>query len=99
MSPAPSGPAGLAGAGGEVAVEAAHEDGHEKPEYLHPLQGSVADSGMLVTEGFEIKGVTVEGDDDDDNYELIALGLVGFVLLVGLAAWWMVRRDDPDREA
>jgi hypothetical protein len=32
-------------------------------QYLHPLQGSVADSGMLVTEGFEIKGITVEGEE------------------------------------
>jgi len=32
-------------------------------EYLHPLQGTVADSGMLVTESFEIKSVSVEGDE------------------------------------
>ena len=32
-------------------------------EYLHPLQGTVADSGMLVTESFEIKGIVVEGDE------------------------------------
>ena len=26
------------------------------------------------------------------------LAVVGFVLLVGLASWWMVRRSDPDAE-
>ena len=32
-------------------------------EFLHPLQGTVADSGMLVTESFEIKEVSVDGDE------------------------------------
>jgi len=32
-------------------------------EYLHPLQGTVADSGMLVTESFEINSISVEGDE------------------------------------
>jgi hypothetical protein len=32
-------------------------------EYLHPQQGTVADSGMLVTESFEITGIEVDGDE------------------------------------
>lgn len=32
-------------------------------EYLHPAQGTVADSGMLVTESFELNSVTVDGDE------------------------------------
>ena len=35
--------------------------------------------------------------NDDDNSTLVALGIVGFVVLLAVAAWWMVRRDDPDR--
>ena len=32
-------------------------------EFLHPQQGTVADSGMLVTESFELKGITIEGEE------------------------------------
>lgn len=37
------------------------------------------------------------GTPDDDVDPLNAtLAIIGFVALVGLASWWMVRRDDPD---
>jgi hypothetical protein len=38
-------------------------DLEEQVEFLHPQQGSVADSGMLVTESFEITGIEIDGDD------------------------------------
>jgi hypothetical protein len=34
--------------------------------------------------------------DDDIDATTATIAVVGFVLLVGLASWWMVRRNDPD---
>jgi hypothetical protein len=36
--------------------------------------------------------------DSDVDSTTAAIAVVGFVLLVALAAWWMVRRTDPDAE-
>lgn len=37
------------------------------------------------------------GDPDSDiNTTTAAIAVVGFILLVGVASWWMVRRTDPD---
>jgi len=37
------------------------------------------------------------GDPDSDiNTTTAAIAVVGFVALLGLASWWMVRRSDPD---
>jgi hypothetical protein len=34
--------------------------------------------------------------DSDIAGTVAAIAVVGFVLLVGVAAWWMVRRSNPD---
>ena len=36
--------------------------------------------------------------DSDVDSTTAAIAVVGFVLLVALAGWWMVRRTDPDAE-
>lgn len=37
------------------------------------------------------------GDPDTDvDGTVAAIAVVGFLLLVAVAAWWMVRRSDPD---
>jgi hypothetical protein len=37
------------------------------------------------------------GDPDSDiDTTTAAIAVVGFIALVGLASWWMVRRSDPD---
>ena len=37
------------------------------------------------------------GDPDSDiDTTTAALAVVGFIALIGLASWWMVRRSDPD---
>jgi hypothetical protein len=37
------------------------------------------------------------GDPDSDiDTTTAAIAVVGFVALLGLASWWMVRRSDPD---
>jgi hypothetical protein len=36
--------------------------------------------------------------DSDVDSTTAAIAVVGFVLLVALAAWWMVRRSNPDAE-
>jgi hypothetical protein len=36
--------------------------------------------------------------DSDIDGTVAAIAVVGFVLLVGVAAWWMVRRPNPDAE-
>ena len=39
------------------------------------------------------------GDPDDDvDTTTAALAIIGFILLVAVAGWWMVRRTDPDAE-
>jgi len=38
-----------------------------------------------------------ESDDADGTVALIAV--IGFVLVLVLASWWMVRRGDPDAQA
>ena len=39
------------------------------------------------------------GDPDDDvDTTTAALAIIGFILLVAVAGWWMVRRTDPDGE-
>ena len=39
------------------------------------------------------------GDPDDDvDTTTAAIAIIGFVLLVALASWWMVHRTDPDAE-
>lgn len=42
-------------------------------------------------------GLVGAGDIDDDIDPLYtAIALIGFVALLAVASWWMVRRDDPD---
>jgi hypothetical protein len=37
------------------------------------------------------------GDPDSDiDTTTAAIAVVGFIALIGLASWWMVRRSDPD---
>ena len=37
------------------------------------------------------------GDPDSDiDTTTAAIAIIGFVALLGLASWWMVRRSDPD---
>ena len=39
------------------------------------------------------------GDPDDDvDTTTTAIAIVGFILLVAVASWWMVRRNNPDAE-
>jgi hypothetical protein len=37
-------------------------------------------------------------ENDDVDPALVALALAGFVVLLGIAAWWMLRRADADDE-
>lgn len=41
---------------------------------------------------------TVADEDDSSSINAIGvvIGIIGIVALLGVAAWWMVRRDDPD---
>jgi hypothetical protein len=36
--------------------------------------------------------------DDDVNATVAAIAVVGFVILLGVASWWMVRRSNPDAQ-
>ncbi len=57
------------------------------PESTMPATSSPADT--LIAAG--------EPDDSIDT-TTATIAVVGFVLLVALASWWMVRRNDPDSE-
>jgi hypothetical protein len=42
-------------------------------------------------------GLVGAGDPDSDiDTTTAAIAIVGFIALIGLASWWMVRRSDPD---
>lgn len=36
--------------------------------------------------------------DDDIDTTVAVVAVVGFVILLGVASWWMVRRSDPDAQ-
>jgi len=39
------------------------------------------------------------GDPDGDiDTTVAAIAVIGFVILLGVASWWMVRRSDPDAQ-
>lgn len=39
------------------------------------------------------------GDPDSDiDTTVAAIAVIGFVILLGVASWWMVRRSDPDAQ-
>ena len=38
------------------------------------------------------------GPEDEPDPVFVALALAGFVALLSVAAWWMVRREDPDAD-
>ena len=42
---------------------------------------------------------TAPTDDAAADPVVVGLAAAGFILLVGIAAWWMLRRDDPDADA
>ncbi len=36
--------------------------------------------------------------DDDIDTTVAVIAIVGFVILLGVASWWMVRRSNPDAQ-
>jgi hypothetical protein len=53
--------------------------------------------GPATSEPVDSASATGEDDDSDGTVALIAV--LGFVLLLVIASWWMVRRGDPDAQA
>jgi hypothetical protein len=57
------------------------------------------DSSEPVDDSSAVEGGS-DGSEPADELDpvLVALAVAGFVVLVGVAAWWMLRRDDPDAD-
>lgn len=66
------------------------DDGTEPSEPSDPPEGGEPP----IEEGPDVSA----SDDDEVDPVLVALAVLGFVVLVGVAARWMLRRDDPDDE-
>lgn len=92
-------PAAVSAAG---RVVPAGEDGTVDPGPGSTVPGSTV-PGSIVPDETEPEGTApptslVGAGDPGGELEpaQVAIAIVGFLLLVGVAAWWMVRRDDPD---
>lgn len=58
----------------------------QQPDTSEPTEGENSPDDQTPT--------TAPTDDDVDPVG-VGLAAAGFILLVGIAAWWMLRRDDP----
>ena len=62
------------------------------PADTSPADTSPADTSPADTEVLD--GETVQ--EEDEGLDVAPIALVGFVILIAVAGWWMVRRDDAD---
>ncbi len=72
------------------------------PETSGPDDSGLDDSGLddsTPDDSMPDDALVGAGDPDSDvDTTTAAIAVVGFVALVVLASWWMVRRSDPDAE-
>jgi len=88
-------PAGLVGAVVDVSDTGAPVESTEPTDPPEETDGPA--TSEPVDAPTDSGAVTGEDDESDGTVALIAV--IGFVLLLVIASWWMVRRGDPDAQA
>lgn len=91
-------PAGLVGAAVEVSDTGAPVESTEPPEATDPPEET---DGPATSESVDAPADSgaATGEDEDSDGTVALIALVGFVVLLVIASWWMVRRGDPDAQA
>jgi hypothetical protein len=82
-----------------------------EPSTVEPSETAPAPSEPAPTETTSPESTDVTADssapdttvgtsepDDDINRTVTVIAVIGFILLLGVASWWMVRRQDPDAQ-
>jgi len=78
------------------AAELPRSTGTTEPETTEPETTEPETTEPDTTEPDTTEPDTTDGDGDSDDPTVAIIAVVAFAALIGLASWWMVRRNDDD---